>query len=99
MSRAPIADEQAPERGSVSTLLIDDQRVPLRDDTDLDQLIDDLLNAVRASGAFVHIEGRFGRAYDVLVTPTSKVLVYHQRAPEAPSLLDAPWSSGVDLEY
>lgn len=99
MPRVPIADEQAPEGGSVSTLLIDDQRVPLRDDTDLDQLIDDLLNAVRAGGAFVHIEGRYGRAYDVLVTPTSRVLAYHQKAPKAPSPLDAPWLSDVDLEY
>lgn len=80
-------------------MLIDDQRILLRDEENLNQLIDDLQNAVRAGGAFVHIEGRLGRSYDVLVTPTSKVLVYHHDAPESPSLLDAFWSSGFELEY
>lgn len=82
-----------------STLVINDQRIPLSDGTDLRALIGELLNAVKADGAVVHLVDRNGREYDVVVTSATHALICHGSASFEDGTPHGPWISSVNLDY
>lgn len=88
-----------PRQVTAATLLVNDHRIPLSVHTDVPSLIDDVTSAVDSGGAFVHVEGRLGRTYDVLINPATQVLVCRELVFLEPEALDAPWDLRVDLEY
>ena len=81
-----------------ATLVINDQRIPLSDETDVRDLIGDMMNAVAAGGSFVHIEGWHGRSYDVLVSSATQVLISHGSITFEAGTSEGPWVSSFDLD-
>jgi len=96
---ALVGDRQAPEPGSSATLLIDDQRIFIAPDYDLPRLIRELTAAIDRGGAFVHVTGRYGHEFDILVTPTTHIVLQHEAVQVDVPEVDEPWAPGADLEY
>lgn len=94
-----IREVPAPGPASIPTLILNDQRIPLSDDTDLRALIGELLNAVRVGGAVVHLVDRHGREYDVVATPSTHALICHGSASFEEGTPHGPWISSVNLDY
>lgn len=84
---------------SEATLMVNDHRIPLSNQTDVAELIDDVTNAAANGGAFVHVEGRHGRAYDVMVNAHTHVVLCHEHVLLNPPARNGPWTLGVSLEY
>jgi len=81
-----------------ATLVINAQSIPLSDETDPQALIIDMMNAMVAGGAFVRIEGRHGRSYDVLITASTQVLFSHGLTTFEAGATTGPWASSIDLD-
>lgn len=81
------------------TLVIHDTRIALADDADVSGLIEEILKGVRSGGSVVHVVGRFGHEYDVVVTPLTQALVCRGLAVSGDHSADGPWISGIDLDY
>ncbi len=84
---------------TTATLVVNDHRIPLSVYTDVPSLIQDVTTAVASGGAFVHVESRHGRTYDVLVNPTTQVLICRELVLIESDSIDAPWNLTADLEY
>jgi hypothetical protein len=79
-----------------ATLVINSERIALSDQTDAHALIIDMMNAMVAGGAFVHVEGQNGATYDVLVTATTQVLFSHGSMTFASGPSGSPGASGLE---
>lgn len=79
-------------------LLINDQRIPLDDDADVSALISNIMTAVLDGGGFVHIAGRRGDEYDVLVTPATQVMVRYRSMSFESGTTTGPWTAAIDLD-
>ncbi len=79
-------------------LVINDQRIPVGDDADLSALIGRIMTAVIEGGGFVHIMGRHGDEYDVLVTPATQVIVRYKTMSFESGTPYGPWTAGIDLD-
>lgn len=79
-------------------LLINDQRIPLDNGADMSALITNVMTAVLEGGGFVHIEGRHGDEYDVLVTPATQVMVRYKTMSFESGNTNGPWTSAIDLD-
>jgi hypothetical protein len=79
-----------------ATLVINSERITLSDETDAHALIIDMMNAMVAGGAFVHVEGQNGATYDVLVTATTQVLFSHGSMTFASGPPGAPGASALE---
>ena len=83
----------------MSQLIVNGEHITLSDDTDAHCVAEEVLDAMMAGGAVVHIAGQRGRTYDVVVTPTTQALVCHDMTPvDAPCDVE-PESSSVNLDY
>ncbi len=78
-------------------LLINDQRIPLDKGADISALITNVMTAVLEGGGFVHIDGRHGAEYDVLVTPATQVMVRYKTMSFESGSSNGPWTSAIDL--
>lgn len=92
--RAPTLDQV-----TSPTLVIHDTRIPLADDADVQGLIEEILAGIRSGGAVVHVAGRFGREYDLIVSPATRALVCHGVVASGDHSDDGPWIAGDDLDY
>lgn len=79
-------------------LMINNQRIPLDDDADIRTLITNVMAAVLEGGAFVHIDGRHGDEYDVLVTPSTQVIVRYKSMSFESGDSSGPWTAAIDLD-
>ena len=81
------------------TLVIHDTRIALTSDTDVSGLIEEILKSVRAGGGVVHVRGRFGQHYDVIVTPSTQAIICHEPSGDDDHSTDGPWLRSVDLDH
>ncbi|MDO9589595.1 MAG: hypothetical protein Q7J04_00445 [Microcella sp.] len=83
---------------SSTILTINSQRIPLEDDADVRSLITDVMSAVMDGGGFVHIDGKNGEEYEVLVSAATPVMVRHGTMAFESGSTGGPWTSGIDLD-
>lgn len=81
-----------------AVLMINNQRIPLREDADLRGLIAELTSALDQGGGFVHVRGLYNDAYDVLVTAATQIIVRHGSVTIEVGGDHEPWNSSVDLD-
>lgn len=81
-----------------ATLVVNTQRIPLSDETDVDALIGDMAIAIEHGGAFVHVDSVHGHSYDVLVTASTHVLISHGSIRFEAGASEGPWVSSIDLD-
>lgn len=81
-----------------ATLVINDQRIALSDETDVRVLIAAMMSAVETGGDFVHVDGWHGRSYDILVTSATHVLIAHGAITFEAGSSDGPWVTSIDLD-
>lgn len=81
------------------TLVIHDTRIALTSDADVSGLIEEILTGVRAGGGVVHVRGRFGQHYDVIVTPSTQAIICHEPARDDDHSTDGLWLTSVDLDH
>lgn len=93
------AEQGVPDQWSDTVFMIDDHRISLCADTDVRALAAEIMKAVLAGGAFVHLSATRGRSFDVLVTKRSRIMLWHRDLAVMTAEPDAPWQTGVDLEY
>ena len=79
-------------------LMINGQRIPLRESADVLRVMTDIVSAVHEGGGFVHIDGRHGDQYDVLVTSATHVMVMQTGMAFEAGGLSASWTSSIDLD-
>jgi hypothetical protein len=79
-------------------LLINDQRISLDEGADVGALITNVMTAVLDGGGFVHIDGRHGDTYDVLVTPATQVTVRYKTMSFESGTTTGPWTAAIDLD-
>ncbi len=84
---------------TTAVLVIHQQRIDLGDDVDLQGLIAEILDAVRSGGAAVRVVSRYGREYDVIVTPSTEALICHEPVGDDDHSADGPWLTSVDLDH
>jgi hypothetical protein len=83
---------------SATILMINNQRIPLNDGADVRALISDVMSAVIDGGGFVHIDGRNGEEYEVLVSAATPVMVRHGVMAFESGATGGPWTSAIDLD-
>ncbi len=84
---------------TTATLVIHHERIALGDDVDVGALIAEILQGVRSGGAVVHCVGRYGREYDVIVTPSTQAFICHEPVSDDDHSADGPWLSSLDLDH
>lgn len=82
-----------------ATLVLNEIRIPLSNDTDTHALLAEILDAVVAGGGIVHLVSRYGRACEVLVTPSTQALISHPSESFEEWAPDMPWVSSINLDY
>lgn len=83
----------------MSQLIINGEHIALSDETDAHCVADEVLDAMMAGGAVVHIAGQRGRTYDLVVTAATQALVCHDSTPTDTPCDDEPEHSDVNLDY
>jgi len=83
----------------MSLLIVNGEHIALSDDTDAHCVAGEVLDAMMAGGAVVHIVGQRGRTYDLVVTATTQALVCHDAPPVDAPCDDEPENSSVNLDY
>lgn len=97
--RTPVSDRTAPEGRSISTLLINDQRIQISPDVDLTMLMQNIARTALRGGGFVRVIGLHGHEFDIRITPTTQIILrYDAEVVDGPEI-DEPWATEVDLEY
>lgn len=65
---------------TTTTLIVNTVRIPLPSSTDLDQLRESIVSAIRAGGGFIRVTPMQGVQYDVCVTSGSTVVIHKTAA-------------------
>lgn len=79
-------------------LVVNEHRILLSPSTDVTLLIDQVIGARNAGGAFIQFQSRDGRNYDLLVNETTQILVCRERDALEPAAPPAPWDPRTALE-
>ncbi|WP_179873128.1 hypothetical protein [Microcella indica] len=81
------------------TLTINEHRIPLRDDIDVAALTEEIVEAVRGGGNFIHVDDTRGQSFEVLVTPHSRAMITQSE----PILDMVPpengWAQSLELDF
>lgn len=96
---ARIRSPQSADLATTATLVVNHVRIALPDAVDTNALIDEVVLAVRSGGAIVHVIGRDGVEYDIVVTTATQALIRYQHAMTDDHAGDGPWLSTLELDY
>ncbi len=96
--QSQTSDSDAAVHWSGMTLVVNDQRIPLAESTDVPALMDELVAAVTEKARFVHLDGLWGQTYEVLVTAASQVLLGRAPLTVGVGALDGQWTDRIDLD-
>ena len=93
-----VDDAAAVGRWGGTALVVNGHRIPLAESTDLQALMAELTQAVTGGARFVHLDGLWGHTYDVMVTPSTHVLLSHAPRAFDVGVFDDPWTDMFDLD-
>lgn len=83
---------------TTTTLIVNTTRIPLPTSTDLDQLRENIVTAVRSGGGFVQVMSMPGVHYDVCVTSGSTIIIHTTAMTLEFTERLSDWSPMLDLD-